>query len=361
MIIWLPMLIPVVSAGILFFIFQHKTTWWEYLIPTGASLVLVVSTKFLVEKCQTDDVEYWTGNIENVQYYEEWTEVYITTSTDSKGRTHTETHYLYHPAEYFIIDNNNCRIDINHSTFNHFCQKFNNKNFQNLTHFNQCSFGDGNKYYTIWDHNEKTFTPCTSVHKYTNRIQASDSVFKFQEVSEEDKKNYGLYDYPGINNYYQCPSVLGFNDNGLLTYWNAKLGHDKQIRIWILNFKSQPSIAAQLQEACWQGGNKNDLVICIGDSWSYVFSWSESHELKQEIRDYAINHKLDDVINFTVEKVKTKWKRKEFADFNYLTVEPPIWTIVVTFILTGFVNGGVCYWVIKNEFNNMQTTSRRPY
>lgn len=349
------MLIPVISAVVMFAVYKHRATWWEYLLPTVVTLCLALPAKFLVETVQTNDTEYWTGYVVNVTYLEGWTEHYTTTSTDSKGNSHTEHHYVYHSPEYFITDNNGCRIHVNYSTFEYFCQKFKNKTFTDLFHFSQSSWGDGNEYDTAWDNKNETFTPCTSLHRYTNKIQAADSVFKFPEVSQDDKVAYGLYDYPGVYDYYRCQSVLGFPGSDLLDYWNAKLGKQKQIRMWLLNFPDQPAMAGQLQEALWDGGNKNDLVVCVGTSggkttWCYAFSWSESHDLKQEIRDYVVSgHTVSEIISFMAAGVEKKWVRKQFADFDYLTVEPPVWAVVIVFILTIIVNGGVCWWAIHNE------------
>ena len=89
---------------------------------------------------------------------------------------------------------------------------------------------------------------------------------------------------------------------------------------------------AYAQQDYFENGNKNDFIITIGTdsknniTWCYPFSWSESEKLKIDIRDYVLDlKKLDDdyykKIPDISKMIEDQYVRKQFSDFNYLTVE----------------------------------------
>jgi len=71
---WLAMAVPAVTAIVLFLCFQHKTVWWEFLIPFAVSVACIASGKYMTETCQTRDTEYWGGWVKYAEYYEDWNE-----------------------------------------------------------------------------------------------------------------------------------------------------------------------------------------------------------------------------------------------------------------------------------------------
>ncbi len=361
---FLPMCIPLIAAIIVFYIWQHKIVWWEVLIPAGVSLIIAFGGKNLVETLQTIDTEYHTGWAVGAKYYEEWTEQVTEIYTDDKGHTHTRSYNVYHGPRYYVNDSNGYTVSIDYQTFLKFCRNFGNKTKKDILRLNQVSWGDGNMYYTVYKNQPEKFVPVTTTHSYENRIEVSNSTFKHLEVPEKTRKQYGIYEYPYIREYYQCPSILGnapdkIKADHVLTAFNAKIGRSKQIRMWILLFKNQPLDAAIHQENYWDGGNKNELVLCIGTNnnnevqWTYVFSWTKQERLKIDIRNFAREQKQFDlvaIVNYMVKEVRSQWKRREFAEFSYLTVTPPWWAIFLNFFFTGLVNIGIYYWAITNEF-----------
>lgn len=357
------MVIPVVTVLVLYWKYSHHTVWWEFLIPVVVSVILITICKFSISAIQTMDTEYWGGWAVRAEYDEAWTEQCTRTVTDSEGHTHTETYYVYHPAEWHLVDSNQVTVSIDKKHFDEFCRKFGNKKFQSVFRMNQVGFG-GNRYVTTWNGNEEVFVPVTTKHRYENRVRVSPSLFKFDKVSKEDLKTYELFDYPKISGYYQCPSILG--DGGpttnpaerLLTIANAKLGKKKEVRMWILVFKNQPLQAAFLQQNYWQGGNKNEFILAIGVDnehrveWCHSISWSEEEGLKVDARNAVLDQKgqpldLVKVVNWVTPEIDRRFVRKHFSDFNYLTIEPPWWAVLITFGLTLGTNIGISYWIIR--------------
>lgn len=383
MLIWIAMLVPVATAAILFFFFEHKTVWWEFLVPFVLSAVLILLCKCTAEKIGVTDTEYWGNKGVVAEHYEDWDEKvpcrhpkYCTRTvsrTDSKGRTHTSTERYqcgyehmydvdYHPECWVLKDDRGKPWSISRGQFERLASKWGNKTFVDL-HRDYHS-DDGDMYQSKWDGRDETIEPVISKHFYENRVQAaSDSLFNFQEVPEEDEETYGLFDYPDIEAAW-CPSILGDGPrkaaaDDYLTRMNAKLGAPKQVRMWILVYKNQPMEAAFLQRNLWKGGNKNEFTVCVGTNdawdvtWCKVISWTEVETLKAQVEgDVAEMGKLDleKIAALTVDAVQKDFVRKEFADFSYITVEPPWWAVVLTILLVAAANAGISAFLVMNEF-----------
>jgi hypothetical protein len=203
--------------------------------------------------------------------------------------------------------------------------------------------------------------PRTTQHIYENRVKCSRSVFNFAEVDSEDVKEFGLFKYPSISEYDYNP-ILGWNDFAAtqrLQRYNAKLGAFKQVHMMILVFKDRPVRAALLQEGYWKGGNKNEFILCIGVrnnkiDWAKVISWTEVDHLKIGVEKAVVSMPLDmpQIVNYMASEVQKKFTRKQFKDFSYITVEPTMTAIWITFIVTFVVTVGLSIFCVLNPFNS---------
>jgi hypothetical protein len=67
----------------------------------------------------------------------------------------------------------------------------------------------------------------------------------------------------------------------------------------------------------------NDII------WSDVITWGENQLLQIEIKEYIKDNKKLKIDNefssFLYNKINSDWKRKEFKDFEYISIEPPFW------------------------------------
>lgn len=384
--IWGAMAIPVVVALFLYFFYQRKTLWWEFLIPFGASIVLIAGFKYSIEAGQVKDKEFWGGTVQVAEYYEDWDEEVPCTHEipcshtkyckDNKGREyacgtkHSNDGYRhkydvdYHPPYWNAHDSNGITIGINSGVFERLCGQFGNKTFVDL-HRNYHS-NDGDKYVTKWNGEKERFEPVTTVHTYENRVQASGSIFNFCDVNP---KTYGLFEYPDVNGYYTQPLILGSGGptqaeaEKRLQWWNATLGPKRQVRIFILVFQNQPLQAGFDQENYWKGGNKNEFIVTMGVDgqnrvqWSHAISWTEAEELKIETRDWVSSMgtlDLTKLVDWLGPEVEKKWKRKHFRDFSYLSVEPPLWAVLLAYFVTLAANLGVSYWAVRNQYSEDQ-------
>lgn len=387
MIIWLAILVPVITAFVLYFLFRHKMAWWEYAVPFGASIILILIMKFSTELSQTADTEFWGEPLNQAIHSQAWDEevpcrhpIYCTRTVGSGKNAHTETYVCghvhsydvdYHPEYWEITTATGNSARVSQSEYIRLTKKWANERFVDK-HRDYHSI-DGDWYVTDCPNIDEKLECFVTSHYYENRVQASHSVFNYPEVDEKDITFYGLYDYPQITDGYKQRGILGNGDTTQRTaenkmqILNARLGPTKEVKVFILIFRNKSDDVAYHQECLWKGGNKNEFVVCIGVDdacnvkWCRPFSFTEVQETKIETRNYVQEMgklNLSKVVDFLHLELKQKFKRKNFEDFSYLTVEPKTWQVILTFVLTLIINLGVSFWVIKNEFEEEGKVNR---
>lgn len=395
MAIWLALLIPVVTAFVLYQFFGHKTAWWEFAIPFAASIILVLIMKFATELSQTSDTEYWGEPLKEAIYSEPWDEEVpcrhpkycerynSCKSRDSKGNCqggyeeyqcgYQHAYDVDYHSEYWEVTTVSGNSSyVSQAEFNRLVNKWGNKAFVDK-HRDYHSI-DGDWYVSTCPNDDSKIECFVTEHTYENRVQASHSVFNYPEVEEKDVAFYGLYDYPAITERYKQVSILGSGDSSQrraenkMQILNAKLGPKKQAKVFILIFKNKSDDVAYHQECYWKGGNKNEFVVCIGIDnnnnvkWCRPFSFTEVQEVKIETRNYVQEMgqlNLANLADFLYKEIDTKFQRKHFREFSYLTVEPKTWHVVLTFVLTIIINVGLSMWIITNEHDREDVKKNR--
>jgi len=379
-IIWFAALIPIIGAAAVFAIWNKKVCWWEAGIMLVVPLGLIAGAKGCSEYSQVQATEYWGGYVTSAAYFEDWDERvscrhpipcrHPEYSTDEKGRRyqsgykHSNDGYYhlydvdYHPEEWDLYTSLGDSYSISQSRYQGLVVQFGNKSFVDLHRSYHSK--NGNKFVTKWGGEAEKLEPVTVTRSYENRVQASQSVFNFKEVNPMD---YGLYDHPPVQGLHQqCTFGPGATAEAekKIQYMNATLGPARQVRLFALVFQNQPIQAAMEQEAYWKRGNKNEFVTCVGVDkdlavqWSYVFSWTEVEDLKIEARNLVMGMKTLDLgayLDQVKPLIETKWQRKHFKDFNYLTVEPTTSAVIWTFVITLVVTVGIGLWAVLNDID----------
>lgn len=381
MIIWVSLILPLIGAFIMLRWFRKYLAWWEVGVPIAACLIFTLIFKFTVEKIQTSDTEYWTALVQKAEYYEPYTTwVKRTCSRTVKvGKTTTTVYYdcSYcdnNAAEWAVVNDLGERFYISKSFYDELKKRWRaNESFvelyRNINYNGTCGV-DGDKYEIFWDKDPNTAEQTVSAKYYENRVQAAHSAFDFPDVTKEDIKAYKLFDYPEINGFTQ-EVLLGedsipwmrkserIKGEKLMQYSSGHWGPRVHGKIWVLLFKDLPQTAALMQEAYWDGGNDNEIVICIGLSsksrelqWTKVFSWTPNRKILVDLREDIMNIKYLDFnkIGSAIDKRMPDFERRDFEEFSYIKVDPPTWAIVVTFFITLILTVGLCYWAIVNEF-----------
>lgn len=364
--IWLFILIPVIAAIILLVFFSNKIIWWEIallIVPT-ALIILLMNT--IMVSYRTGDTEYLGSYITKVNYYEAWDEeVSCRHSYDCNCSTCYEHSYDvdYHPEYWTKEDNNGDEYQISKKEYDELKSRFATNTYFVELNRDYHSI-DGNAYSTNWAGEPLKSEVITKEHSYTNKVQVSHSIFKFDEIDEKAKLKWKLYDYPLVSGYYQ-PTVLGYNvdinTNRKLQYINGFYGKSKQFKMFILFFKNQSMDVAFKQRSYWQGGNKNEFTICIGTDnsgkldWVKCFSWMDKPELEVEVQDYfneqgKIN--LSEFADWMPNQIQQHWHRKQFKDFDYLEIEvtdTQMWWILIIVMIYNII---MSIWIVNNEFEN---------
>lgn len=376
--VYLCFLIPVATIIILAVFFKKFVVWWELIIPVVASVILILIAKATCIHSLTSDTEWLGGYVTDVRYYEAWNErvpcrhpIYCTSCSGSgksrSCRTYVCGHHHpydvdFHP-EYWTAETTLGSYNINKAKYNKLVAQF--KAIPQFVELNRDYHTiDGNMYKALWNSEDETLEAVTTTHEYENRPKAAINVYHWEPVDTADIKQYHLLDYPPIYDQWKQDNVLGWTDKKAeqkLNVLNARLGRNKQIRTYFCIFKNQPREAGHLQEQYWEGSNKNEFVVCVGVNdqnevqWAHDFSWTEKEDMKVDVRTFAEAQgtlNLSELIDYTYNEVNTKWVRKDFKDFDYLTIEPTMKQVVWIFILTILICVGTSWWVIANDINN---------
>lgn len=374
MYIYLTLLLPILTATILYIFFKKSVVWWELLIPFGATLIIVGIVKLIGDDMQTSATEYINDVVVEARYYEDWDEEVSCThsydcncTTDSKGNKSCSTCYEhpydvdYHPKRWVLITRLDHELDITENEYNRLLSLYGNKAFVDMGRSYHSK--DGDMYKTCWDNTNDKLQCIVYEHTYKNKVRVSNSIFNFPEVTTQDKTRYSLFDYPQILSNYKQPNILGaFSPKAErnMEILNGLYGSQYQLKAFILVFKGKSQMSGKLQQWYWKGGNKNEFILCIGVDkndnikWVYPFTWSEKKESSIELRNFVLSKTKLDLVEISNEMIKDLkgFKRKQFKDFDYLQIDPTPGQIITTIILAILINIGSAFFVVLNDVDD---------
>lgn len=376
--IWLSLILPVILTAVLLSVktYRERTAIWEPIIPFAVVLLFIGLFSWWGTSSVTKDYEYWGNYVEQTRYYEAWDEYIHQTctrsypcGTDSNGNTEycTETYdcsyVLYHSAYYTVVLNSGSELNVTQEYYNSLVSKFGTgQRFVDMGR--DYHYNDGDMYKTNYPDTYQAFEPWMSKHSYTNKVQASASVFNFPDVSEEDVIEFNLFEYPEPDNAkldailthgYPVPQAAQDKFN----YLNGKLGMGKQIRVWVLLFNANERSSVYMQRGYWKGGNKNEFIICLGMNkdgtvaWYEPMGWNKEKLIEVETRDYVLSDTTLDLVafgDFMYKQIEDNWMRTEFEEFDYLSIAPPRWAILMAWILSFLACAGIGIWIVVNDY-----------
>lgn len=376
--VWLALIVPLITAAALLFLYRAKTCWWEYLLVIGPSIVLIFLLKLIMVSYNTSDTEYLGDHITHVRHYDEWDEwitrtCHYETCTGTGNSRSCTTHsydcsYRQYHSEYWVkITSLGKEITIDRSEYKSLLKRFGsqeqfvdmNRDFYRLD-------GDAQQY--AWLGGPLEVEAVTAEHSYTNKVKASSSVFKFQDIDEKEAKEWGLKDYPKVSVDKQSV-IIGEYPPDLraerkLDYINGVYGPKHQVRVFILLYKNQPYSVVNKQVSYWQGGNKNELLIHIGlDSlthkiqWYDGTSWMDKPEATAAIKTFLSTQEsfsADRLADAMLQIIPRHWHRKNFSDFDYLEVEITPTQLSWLLILLLVYNIGISVWAVRNQYDEIK-------
>lgn len=362
-------IIPFITALFLLIVFNRKMVWWEYLVLILPSLLFTLITQLIMVSVNSSDTEYLGGYVNRITYYEPWDEMVRVrhTRTDSDGEE--EVYYTwereYHSERYTYVDNeSNWEHYLSKKEYEIIKKRMGDKAVFRDMHRDYHRI-DGDAYDIYWDKTVEHLYDITTPHSYTNKIKASQShtIFKYSDISEEDAKELGLYEYPDINLMNQNPIIGRYasdRDKQRIKYINATYGKTHQFRVYMLFYEGKDIEISEQQKAYWQNGNKNEFVVCLGtqrDSvvWCNPFSWCDEPKLEALTRDYFIQNPKVDIDAYgkwLQTQIPTKWKRKEFSDFEYIHIGLSKGQYIALIIIMILLNIGISVFLVMNDIQN---------
>ena len=362
-------IIPFITALFLLIVFNRKMVWWEYLVLILPSLLFTLITQLIMVSVNSSDTEYLGGYVNRITYYEPWDEMVRVRHTRTDDDGDTEVYYTwereYYSERYTYVDNE--------SDWEHYLSK---KEYETIKKRmgDKAVFRDmhrdyhridGDAYDIYWDKTIEHLYDITTPHSYTNKIKASQShtIFKYSDISEEDAKELGLYEYPDIHLMNQNPIIGRYasdKDKQRIKYINATYGKTHQFRVYMLFYEDKDIEISEQQKAYWQNGNKNEFVVCLGtqrDSvvWCNPFSWCDEPKLETLTRDYFIQNPKVDIDAYgkwLQSQIPTKWKRKEFSDFEYIHIGLSKGQYIALIVIMILFNIGISVFLVMNDIQN---------
>jgi hypothetical protein len=322
------------------------------------------------------DTEYLGSYVSKITYYEDWDELVRVrhekkerVGTDSNGnpkyitKVWYTTERVYHNEKWTYNTNiSNHEHNISKELYNKIKNRLNNKLiFKDMKR--KYYKKDGDAYIMHYDGSVNNIYDVATAHKYKNKIKASQShtIFKMTEITDELADSLKLFKYPKINDLTQS-YILGKkctkDEEQIFRYINAMKGKSKQFRTYVLLFNYDEFEKSELQKAYWQNGNKNEFIVTIGlkgDSvvWTNCFSWCDIPKLEIMTRKYFINHPKLDLKSYGIwlnSRIDDNWVRKEFSDFDYISIEVSDEQFIWLFVLTVLLNILISLFLINNEF-----------
>jgi hypothetical protein len=260
-----------------------------------------------------------------------------------------------------MIDYGNGVIEknkINNKSYNKIKEKFGGSIRSEYMRKSNFHFGDENIYITVCD--TGYIQPCTKLVKFENRVKASPSTFSFSVVPEDAP----VFDYPQNDNFWQSDRLLGLASEEIDLYkWdvlNTILGPREKVNLIMIGFNSDDESLGKMQENKWLGGKKNDLVLCYGmnptpekgkslASWAYVFGWTDRQKVKRNLENVLLTNFIDDsILSLIKEEVEENYVIKEWDDFDYIKIKPPLWSYFL-FIICMIIIQSIFYFFAKNN------------
>ena len=333
----------------LYFIIRYFSNNKNNLTPIFIILsIFLTFGGFIVGATSPKSVEYWTGFCESVEMREGYWHLVTRTHRDSKGRTTTYTVPEYVYPRYSLEDSNGLFFSISGPEYKDLANKITSGRFQKNA--------DAGRTFTYhWDGSVDRATIITSKHLYDNRTQNGQSLYKYKELTKEEKEK--VYERPNIS-FYDGSFVVGGNNYPPLSLLNARIGKFHQVVILLVLYKNEPIETSFLQESYWKGGEKNELVCCysLDDNnkvqWGRCFSWTKREDLKEDIGGLFKNNE-----EFSYEKfvfslsqlVPEKWERRQFAEFSYISNDFKPWVFYLFVILEIILI--ICLQIIERKTN----------
>lgn len=331
-------------------------------VQIGASFVLLLglSSGFLMGTAGLHDTEYWNGHVRSATYYEEWTEEVTYYEEECTGtgenrvcRDVEKTRYDYHAPEWIVTTSNGESVSISSREYRNYVDLFGNEEEMDIVRIDQSSFGDGDKYVTVWQGSQELMVSTAVEHTYVNYLKASRSLTKRSGVSGPYQDL--ILDYPELHsvgygeielNRVLLAGVDAPNDwvqlvDRQIDLAMATLGAEQEVNclVYLVDTSDRGFLHSLEEEWCY--GKKNDVIVVVGVDnfpqvdWSGIMIFSGNEELKVQLRDAieSLGNISDPQVFATlvIDNIKQHFKRVSMSELEYLIydVDMPWWAVII--------------------------------
>lgn len=359
-------ILPLAAAAVTYAVVGVAEWWPLYAIAAIITELPIIWAMYRVRR----DREYLSGYATAIYHHEPWTErvVELVSYTDAKGKTRTRTvvRYVHHPDIWFCTLNTGGEVEITLESYHHICQMWSGEEeWIDPPHHNCVSGGGGQM--KPFDDNYDNLVTATFEGLYVNYVRDSNSIFRHEEIGDKEAAQLGLIEYPPITEerldvdaILVSPRLRGVEATDsmqrAIQRINGYYGAEAQIHIFVLLFDAAQGIAtAMKQRQYWHGGNKNELVVCLGIepstssdtphevAWCKAFSWCDAPLLDNATESWFLEHRNLDIEGYAewLRGNINLWHRKSFSNFKYMgkqlsprrTLMVSIFTLFVTAIM----------------------------
>lgn len=361
---WTALLMVIPLCGWCYVWWKYRTiVLGEFAAGVGAALLILVVV-FAISGCvMRGDREILSGYAVTAchtpWWRAEWEERETYTVTDSDGDTHTRTRTVTKSQTHWPkwwMETTIGRFDINEKWFNRLCMTYGSRKELG----SRPDFDKGDRYDYFSDIGNKSTTgPDIPVHRassWSNPFLNSDTIRLGQPVSEEEAREIGLFDYPDTGNPFVSERVMGGAPVSIHR-WDqlcAQLGAPKKVNLILINFGDADIAKAVKQRDYWRNGRKNDLVLCYGTGWAYVFGWSRNELVKLELQSLLLENTVRDDLLPSIGQIVEQHFEPFDWDSEKQQAPPrpvPTWIVIIAFILMLGTQIGIGFMFHTNEID----------
>lgn len=375
---WYILLLPVLITICGYWLYPHRITLIELGVPVLAGFLTILISYFTMKEVTLRDIEYNGDLIVSANYFESY-ESWVSKTCSyrvSCGKNCWRTVYYdcsycnFTPESFEVVTRTGKKAGVSRTRYEYLLKKWNAEpQFFELgrsINFRGSCGKDGDAYNIAWDGQVLTSEAFVWEVPFANPVKASHSAFKFEDITKDQADTLGLYHYPAFFDLYRQPGVLAkdfrFKESVYrqFEYLNGNLGPAKKVKVFTLLFKNKDIHLAALQEQYWEGGNQNEIVVCLGVddklniTWVKPFSWCDNKRLHVDLREDISEMGVFDpsaVLKIYERVINKEFKYKSFSDFNYLKFEPTVTQLLWVIFVTVFVSVISTIIIIRNEVN----------
>lgn len=359
--------IPLTIAIIAKFFFHHSITWTEFAIQAVAGVLILAGVYFAGTYSAMADNEIINGQVTNkVRDHGHYIESYScncrSVRSGNTTTTRCDTCYRDHYTVDWYLESTIGRISIDSADWTSRAVYA----LPNPSRYTQAKIGEH----------------CSKTSSYTNYIKATPESI-FHSVGALDKSLLAMVpEYPRVHDIYRKNSVVtvGIKRDANIEQLDRAindslktLGAKKQVNVNVVIARTNKEMFSYVLERQWIGGKKNDVTVVIGApeypkiSWVSAFTIANSADnnmltvsLRNALLDMKTLENPNAVAGTITTNVEKHFKRKSMKDFEYLKdeIEPPVWVIVISIILSIAIGCGLtCFF----HYNEIGGTRRRRY